>query len=176
MVPILHHIVITDFHPVLVAVSSSTDFLLLPEHNMYLSTPPSWSPLNYLSNKPSYAWNWFRIRELCLFYSGDAICSRLISDCVVLNVSAISPYTALKHWWFLMCWKEDLKELLNINFSSIVHLWTRAQILMENRDIPLKPCRWLAILIAIGRELMGTLLRAYKTNLMHILPWGDGRE
>jgi hypothetical protein len=31
----------------------------------------------------------------------------------------------------LMCWKEDLKELLNINFSSIVHLRTRAQILME---------------------------------------------
>jgi hypothetical protein len=30
-----------------------------------------------------------------------------------------------------MRWKGDLKELLNINFSSIVHLWTHAQILME---------------------------------------------
>jgi hypothetical protein len=28
------------------------------------------------------------------------------------------------------------------------------------------------ILIAIGEELMGTLLHAYKTNLMHILPPG----
>jgi hypothetical protein len=28
------------------------------------------------------------------------------------------------------------------------------------------------ILIAIGQKLMGTLLHAYKTNLMHILPPG----
>jgi hypothetical protein len=120
MVPILrHHIVITDFHPVLVAASSFTDFILLPEHNMYLNTPPSWSSLNYLSNEPSYAWNGFRTTELCLFYSGDAICPRLISDCAALNVSIISPCTGLQNWWFLMCWKEYLKDLLNINFSSI---------------------------------------------------------
>jgi hypothetical protein len=31
----------------------------------------------------------------------------------------------------LMHWKEGSKELLNINFSSIVHLWTRAIILIE---------------------------------------------
>jgi hypothetical protein len=31
----------------------------------------------------------------------------------------------------LMRWKEGLKELLNINFSSIVHLWTRGQTLIE---------------------------------------------
>jgi hypothetical protein len=35
MVPILRHIVITDFHPFLVAASSSTVFLLLPEQNKY---------------------------------------------------------------------------------------------------------------------------------------------
>jgi hypothetical protein len=76
MVPILCHIVITDFHPVLVTASSSTVFLLLHEQNMYWITPPSWSLLNYLSNEPSHAWNGFRTRELCLFYSGDAICPR----------------------------------------------------------------------------------------------------
>jgi hypothetical protein len=75
MVPILHHIVITDFHPFLVVASSSTDFLLLPEQNMYWNTPPSWSSWNYLSNELSFAWNGFWIRELCLFYSGDAICN-----------------------------------------------------------------------------------------------------
>jgi flagellar biosynthesis protein FlhB len=48
-----------------------------------------------------------------------------------LNVSAISPCTGLQNWWFLMRWKEGLKELLNISFSSIVHVWTCAQILME---------------------------------------------
>jgi hypothetical protein len=42
----------------------------------------------------------------------------------------ISLY-GLQNWWFLMHWKEGLKEVLNINFSSIVHLWTFAQILME---------------------------------------------
>jgi hypothetical protein len=119
MVPILHHIVITDFHPVLVATPSSTVFLLLPEQNMYWSTIPSWSSWNYLSNEPSYAWNWFRTRELCLFYSGDAICPRLISDCAALNVFAIFPCTGLQNWWFLIRWKEGLKYLLNINFFPL---------------------------------------------------------
>jgi hypothetical protein len=131
MVPILHHIVITDFHPILVAALSSTVFLLLQEQNMYWNTPLSWSLWNYLSNGPSYAWNGFRTRELWIFYSGDTICLRLISDCAALNVSAISPCTGLQNWWFLMRWKEGLKDLLNINYSSIVHLWTCAQILME---------------------------------------------
>jgi hypothetical protein len=131
MVPILRHIVITDFHPVLVAASSSTDFLWLPEQNMYWNTPPGRSSWSCLSNEPSYVWNRFQTRELCLFYSGDAICPRLISDCVALNVSAISPCTGLQNWWSLMRWKDSLEKLLNINFASIVHLCTRAQILME---------------------------------------------
>jgi hypothetical protein len=46
-----------------------------------------------------------------------------------LNVSVISP--CIQNWWFLMRWEEGLKDLLNIRFSSILHLWTRAQILME---------------------------------------------
>jgi hypothetical protein len=117
--------------PSFVAASSSKVFLFPPEQNMYWNTSPSWSSWNYLSNKPSYAWNGFRTRELCLFYSGDAICPRLISDCATLNDFAISPCTDLQNWWFLMRWKEGLKELVNIKFSSIVHLWTCAQILME---------------------------------------------
>jgi hypothetical protein len=64
---------------------------------MYWNTPPIWSSWNYLSNKPSYAWNGLRTRELCPFYSGDAICLRLISDCATLNVSAISPCMRLKN-------------------------------------------------------------------------------
>jgi hypothetical protein len=43
----------------------------------------------------------------------------------------ISPCTGLQSWWFLMHCKEGLKNLLNIKFSFIVHLWTCAQILME---------------------------------------------
>jgi hypothetical protein len=79
-IPILSHIVVTNFHPVLVAASSSTVFLLLPEQNLYWNSLPSWSSWNYLSNEPSYVWNGFLTRELCLFYFGDAICPRLISD------------------------------------------------------------------------------------------------
>jgi hypothetical protein len=131
MVPILYHIVIINFHSILVAASSSIVFPLLPEQNMYWSTSRSWISWNYLSNEPSNAWNRFRTRELCLFYSGDAICPRLILDSAELNVSTISPCTDLQNWWFLMHWKEDLKELLNINFSSIVHLWTHAKSFME---------------------------------------------
>jgi hypothetical protein len=83
---------------IFVAVSSSTAFPLLTEQNMYWNTPPSWSLWNYLSNEPSYAWNGFRTRELWLFYSGDAICPRLISDRAALNVSAIYPCTGLENW------------------------------------------------------------------------------
>jgi hypothetical protein len=109
MVLILCHIVITDFNPVLVATSSFTFFLLLPKQYLYWNTPQSWSSWNYPSDEPSYAWNGFRTRELCLFYSGDAICPRLISDRAMLNVSTISPCTGLQNWepWCIgkMVWR-----------------------------------------------------------------------
>jgi hypothetical protein len=50
--------------------------------------------------------NRFRTRELCQFYSGDAICPRLISNCAALNGFAISHCTGLQNWWFLMRLKE----------------------------------------------------------------------
>jgi hypothetical protein len=117
--------------PSFVATSSSTVFIFPPEQNMYWNTHPSLSSWNYLSNELSFTWNGFRTKELCLFHSSDAIYRRLISDCAALNVSAISPCTGLQNWWFLMHWKEGLKELLNINFYSILHLLTHAQIVME---------------------------------------------
>jgi hypothetical protein len=47
-----------------------------------------------------------------------------------------------------------------------------------NRNFPLKPCRWLMILIAIGQELMGALRHTYKINQVHILllGWWSGVE
>jgi hypothetical protein len=108
--------------PSFVAASSSTVFIFPPEQKMYWNTPPHWSLWNYLSNEPSYAWNGFRTRELCQFYSGDAICPRLISDCAALNGFAISHCMGLQNWWFLMRWTQGLKELLKIKFSYIVHV------------------------------------------------------
>jgi hypothetical protein len=102
-----------------VAASSSTVFIFPPEQDMYWNTPPSWSSWNYLSNEPSYAWNGFRTREFCLFYSGDAICPMLISDCTALNVSAISHCMGLQSWWFLMCWKGDLKSFRILTFIPL---------------------------------------------------------
>jgi hypothetical protein len=131
MVPILRHIVITDFNVVLCRCLIFHSFYFSFRTENVLKQPPCWSLWNYLSNEPSYAWNGFRTRELCQIYSGDAICPWLISDCAAFNGFAISHCTGLQNWWFLMRWKQGLKELLKIKFSSIVHLWTCAQILME---------------------------------------------
>jgi hypothetical protein len=80
-------------------------FSLTSRTEHVLNTLPSWSLWNYLSKEPSYEWNGFWTRELCIFYSGDAICPTQISDCATLNVFAISPCTGLQNWWFLMRWK-----------------------------------------------------------------------
>jgi hypothetical protein len=174
MVPILRHIVITDFHPVLVAASSSTVFLLLPEHNMYWSTCESCSLWNYLSNEPSY-WNGLRTRELFLFYSDDAICPRLISDCAMLNVFVYLLVRVFKIDDSWCVGKKVWRSFWILTFFHSTSLNTCSN-LDGNSNFPLKPCRWLMILIAIGQELMETLLHAYKTNLMHILPRGYGWE
>jgi hypothetical protein len=56
---------------------------------------------------------------LCQFYSGDAICPRLISDCAVLNGFAISHCTGLQNWWFLMRWKQGWRSFWKINFLPL---------------------------------------------------------
>jgi hypothetical protein len=63
--------------------------------------------------------NWLRSSELCPFYSGAAICPKLISDCTSLNVFAISPCTSLQIHRSWMRWNQHLMELLIFNFSSL---------------------------------------------------------
>jgi hypothetical protein len=115
---------------------------------------------------------------LCPFYSGDAIWPRLISDCTTLNVFAICPCTGIQNWWFLMCWKEGLKELLNIKFSSIVHFWPCAQISMETTTS-------LSSLVDDYRSWLQLVKNSWehfvmpaKINQMHILlpGWWSGVE
>jgi hypothetical protein len=163
MVPILRHIVITDFHPVLVAASSSTVFLLLPEQNMYWSTHPSWSLWNYISNEPWNTWNGFRTRELCLFYSGDAICPRLFQTA---QHSMFLPYLLVRVFKIDDSWcvgKEIWRRLWILLFFHCTSLNTCSN-LDGNNAFPLKPCRWLMTLIAIGQELMGTICHACKNK------------
>jgi hypothetical protein len=131
MVPIFRHIVITDFNAVLcrclifhsIYFSSRTENLLKHPSTLKFMKLSFQRAIICMKRVPN--------KKLCQFYSGDAICPRLISDCAALNGFAISYCTGLQNWWFLMSWKQGLKDLLNIIFSSIVHLWTCAQILME---------------------------------------------
>jgi hypothetical protein len=69
--------------------------------------------------------------ELRLFYFVNEICAE-ISERWTLNVFSITPCTGLQTRWFLMCWNGNLMELLNISFSSFVHLWTSSQIDEDN--------------------------------------------
>jgi hypothetical protein len=154
--------------PSFVVASSSTIFLFPPKQNMYWNTSPSWSSWNYLSND---AWNGFRTREMCQFYSGDAICPKWFqtrnaqcfchislygsSQLMILDALEIRFEGASEYYIFFHCTYQNMCSNLD-----------------GNNDFSLKPCRWLTSLIAIGQELMRTLCHAYKTNQMHILPPG----
>jgi hypothetical protein len=58
-------------------------------------------------------------QESCVILLQRWNLSKAFSDCATLNVFAISPCTGLQNWWFLMRWKGDLKELLNITFLPL---------------------------------------------------------
>jgi hypothetical protein len=116
MVPILHHIVITNFHPVLCRclIFHSFSFTSRTEH-----VPKHPSKLNFM--KLSFQRAIVRMKRVpnkrvVPILLRRCNCPRLISDCATLNVFAISPCTGLQNWWFLMNWKEGLKDLLNIKF------------------------------------------------------------
>jgi hypothetical protein len=55
-----------------------------------------------------------------------------ISERATLNVFSITPCTGLQIRWFLMCCNVNLMELLDISYSSLVHLWTSSQIDEDN--------------------------------------------
>jgi hypothetical protein len=82
---------------------------------------------NYLSNKSLFSQIGLRTRKLRLLYSGDAIYPKLFSARAPLNVFTVTPFTGLQTHWFSMRWKGNLIELMNILFSSFVHLWKYVQ-------------------------------------------------
>jgi hypothetical protein len=85
------------------------------------------SAQNFLSNESLFVQIGLRTRELRPFYFGDEICPE-ISKRATLNVFSITPCTGLQTRWFWMRWNGDLMELLNISFSSFIHLGTSSQI------------------------------------------------
>jgi hypothetical protein len=77
---------------------------------------------NSLSIKDLFTPNGLWSSELCPFYSGTAICPKLISDCTSLNMFAISPCTGLQIHQSWMRWNRHLMELLIFNFLFLEHV------------------------------------------------------
>jgi hypothetical protein len=93
----------------------------LPNHLIASSSP---SPSHFIaaSSFTNFSLhNGLRSSELCPFYSGAAICPKLISDCTPLNVFAISPCTGLQIHRSWMRWNWHLMELLIFNFFFLEH-------------------------------------------------------
>jgi hypothetical protein len=97
------------------------NFYLMSRTESYPSSTPLHSSQNFLSNESLFAQIGLRTRELRPFYFGDEVCPE-ISECATLNVFSITPCTGLQIRWFLMRWNVNLMELLDISFSSFVHL------------------------------------------------------
>jgi hypothetical protein len=81
---------------------------------MYWIIAPLQSSWNYLSNEWSFIPIGFRTRELRPFYFVGASCPRLISECVRTKDLVVTSCTGLLKCWFLMHWKVDLMEHLNV--------------------------------------------------------------
>jgi hypothetical protein len=96
-------------------------FLQCPEDKVYPSSTPLHSGQKFLSNESLFAQIGLQTRELRPFYFGNEIFNG-ISERETLNVFSITPCTGLQTCWFLMCWNVNLMELLDISFSSFVHL------------------------------------------------------
>jgi hypothetical protein len=92
--------------------------------NIIASMRGAW---NYLSIKYLFTPNGLRSSELCPFYSGAAICPKLISDCTSLNAFVISPCKGLQIHQSWMCWNRHLMDLLIFNFLFLEHVWPGPQ-------------------------------------------------
>jgi len=92
---------------------------------------------------------------------------------VVLKDFITTPCTDLQTWQFLIRWKEYLMELLNIQFSSIVHLWSWAENWSQqqhsywNVDIQLATLwTWLLHIIWISCSYMVSEIRVISRQVL----------
>jgi hypothetical protein len=117
---LLFHRYFLLYHPS-VLPSLHEVFIYCPKQKVYPSSTPLHSAQNFLSNKSLFAQIGLRTRELRLFYFGNEICPE-ISERATLNVFSITPCTGLQIRSFLMRWNVNLMELLDMPFSSLLHL------------------------------------------------------
>jgi hypothetical protein len=93
---------------------------------------------NFLSIKYLFTPNGFRSSELGSFYSGTAICPKLISDCTSLNVFTISPCKRLQIHRSWMRWNRHFMELLIFNFFFLENVWLGPQNWWKQRGLFLR--------------------------------------
>ena len=103
-----------------------TDFPLCPDWELRQPIGPMQGARNLLSNKSSFAQNAFHLRELCPFFRHCNLPRADFSTCIY-DVWDIAPPVGLQLYRSWMRWTEDLMEILNIQLSCIVNLWTCAQ-------------------------------------------------
>jgi hypothetical protein len=126
--------------------SSSTSFSSTSELSLYWIIDPLQSAWNYLSNEWSFIPIGLRTRELRPCYFVGASCPRLISECVTPKVLVVTSCTGLLQCWFLMHWKVDLMEHLNIQFL-LFYISEHVLNLDENSSAPFRILEVLMILI-----------------------------
>jgi hypothetical protein len=139
---------------------------------MHLIIAPLQSAWNYLSNEWSFIPIGLRTRELRPFYFGVASCPRLISEYVTPKDLVVTSCAGLLKCWFLMHWKLDLMEHLNIPF---VHLWTCAS--WWKQQCSLRDFGGVDDLdFSFYHELMGVIHHACKITIKHKVPprWQSG--
>jgi hypothetical protein len=122
-------------------------FLLLPELSIYWTINPLQSAWNYLSNEWSFIPIRLRTRELHPIYFVGASCLKLISECVTTKDLVVTSCTSLLKCWFLIHWKSDLMEHLNIHFS-LFYISEHVLNFDENSSAPFGILELLMILIS----------------------------
>ena len=138
-------------------------FYQFPEQNLYWNIAPLRSARIFLYNESLFAQNWFRTRELCLFYPSAAICPDefqnakrpmflpylLVRVLKFIDLECVGTGIWWSFWISTFCFLYSSLTCSQIDENSCVLLGFRR-------------C-WRSWLKFFGLELMGALLHACKT-------------
>jgi hypothetical protein len=116
---LLFHRYLLLYHPSV--LPSLHEFFFNVQNRKYTQALLHCTLHKFFSSKSLFAQIGLRTRELRLFYFGGEICPE-ISERATLNVFSKTPCIGLQTCWFLMRCNGNFMELLNISFSSFVHL------------------------------------------------------
>ena len=159
-----------------IATSSSRIFFFqFPEQNMYWNIAPLRSSRIFLSNESSFAQNWFRTRELCLFYPSAAI---YLDEFQNAQRPMFLPYLLVRVFKFidLGCVRMGISRSFWISNFSSLYISVHVQNLMKTAGLLSNFGDVEEFDFFFDHEFMGTLCHACKTIKCTHYPRGDGRE